>query len=66
LHENVQSIRAISDVLISFEQNDQTLEHQQLIVLKDKCQEIYHQTKQAEKERSVKQISMTEGEIDLF
>ncbi|MBL4764147.1 MAG: chemotaxis protein [Colwellia sp.] len=66
LSENVQSIQAISDVLISFERKDQTLVHQQLIVLKDKCQEIYHQTKQAEKARSVKQISMTEGEIDLF
>jgi len=66
LHGNVQSIQAISDVLISFERNDETAVHQQLVVLKDRCQDIYHQTKQAEKARSVKQISMEEGEIDLF
>ncbi len=66
LHGNLQSIQAISDVLISFERNDKTAVHQQLVVLKDRCQDIYHQTKQAEKARSVKQISMEEGEIDLF
>lgn len=66
LHENVQSIHAISEVLLSFEGNKQTSVHQQLIVLKDKCQEIYHQTKKTEDARSVKQISMEEGEIDLF
>ncbi|MBL4940273.1 MAG: hypothetical protein JKY81_01270 [Colwellia sp.] len=66
LQENVQSIHEISDVLISFEKHKQTPVHQQLIALKDKCQDVYYQTKLAENARSVKQMSMDEGEVDLF
>jgi len=66
LQENVQSIHEISDVLISFENHKQTPVHQQLLLLKGKCQDVYHLTKQAESGRSVKQITMDEGEIDLF
>jgi len=66
LHENVKSIHEISDVLISFEQHKQTPVHLQLIALKERCQDVYHQTKQAEDARSVKQITMDEGEVDLF
>lgn len=66
LQKNVQSIHEISDVLISFEQQKQTSLHQQLLTLKDKCQGVYHQTKLAEEARSVKQITMDEGDVDLF
>ena len=66
LQENVQSIHQISDVLISFEQHKKVPVHQQLLALKEKCQEVYHQTKQAEGKRSVKQVTMDEGEVDLF
>ena len=66
LQENVQSIHEISDVLISFEHHKQIPVHQQLLALKGKCQDVYQQTKQAEDARSVNQITMDEGEIDLF
>ena len=66
LQKNVQSIHEISDVLISFEQEKQTPLHQQLLTLKEKCQGVYHQTKLAEDARSVTQITMDEGEVDLF
>jgi len=66
LQMNVQSIHAISDVLSGFEANQQSSTHQQLTLLKDKCQKIYQQTKLTESERSVKQISMDEGEVELF
>ncbi len=66
LQENVLSIHEISDVLISFEQQKDLPVHQQLLSLKDKCQHVYFQTKQAENGRSVKQITMDEGEIELF
>ncbi len=66
LQMNVQSIHAINDVLSGFEANQQGSTHQQLALLKEKCQEIYQQTKSSENERSVKQISMDEGEVELF
>ena len=66
LEANIQSIHDISDVLISFEQNRETPVHDQLLSLKERCQNIYHQTKQAEEARSVKQLTMDEGDVDLF
>jgi len=66
IQENVQSIHQISDVLISFEQHKKVSVHQQLLALKEKCQNVYYQTKLAENARSVKQMSMDEGEVDLF
>ncbi len=66
LEANIQSIHDISDVLISFEQNKQTPVHEQLLALKDRCQKIYYETKQTEDARSVKQLTMDEGSVDLF
>lgn len=66
LQMNVKSIYAISEVLSGFEENKHASTHQQLTLLKDKCQEIYQQTKLSENARSVKQISMEEGDVELF
>ena len=66
LQMNVASIHSISDVLANFERNPNMTVHQQLITLKDKCQQVYQDTKLAEDSRSVKQLSMEEGEVDLF
>lgn len=66
LHLNVQSILAISDVLAGFDSAEEYSTHQQLLLLKDKCQETYQQTKMSESQRSVKQLSMDEGDVELF
>jgi len=66
LEMNVQSILAISDVLSGFEENQQGSTHNQLVLLKAKCQEIYQETKASENSRSVMQLSMDEGEVELF
>ena len=63
---NVASIHSISDVLANFEKKPNITVHQQLISLKEKCQQVYQETKFSEDKRSVKQLSMEEGEIDLF
>ena len=66
LQLNVSSLHEISDVLATFEKNPSITVHQQLINLKATCQKVYHETKQAEDLRSVKQLSMDEGEVELF
>ena len=66
LQMNVQSIQAISDVLAGFKTDQKHPTHQQLLLLKDKCQQIYQQTKMSENQRSVKQLSMDEGDVELF
>jgi len=66
LQKNVQSIHEISDVLVSFEQHKQIPVHQQLLALKEKCETVYQQTKQTEDSRSVNQITMDEGDVELF
>ena len=66
LQQNVKSINDISDVLIQFDYDSDGSVHHQLSLLKNKCEEVYHFTKSAESERSVKQFSMTEGEVELF
>lgn len=66
LQQNVTSIHTISDVLIQFNEDTEGSVHQQLILLKGKCKDVYHATKSAEGVRSVKQSSMDEGDIDLF
>lgn len=66
LQQNVESIHAISDVLSQFSENSTDTVHQQLTLLKDKCEEVYQVTKVAEASRSVKQYSMDEGDVELF
>jgi len=66
LQRNVASIHSISDVLANFKQNQNINVHQQLVTLKEKCQQVYKSTKLAEDSRSVSQLSMEEGEVDLF
>jgi methyl-accepting chemotaxis protein len=66
LEMNVSSLHEISDVLATFEKSQNITVHQQLIKLKATCQKVYHETRQAEDLRSVKQLSMDEGEVDLF
>jgi len=66
LQQNVKSINDISDVLIQFSYDYDGSVHHQLSLLKNKCEEVYHFTKTAESDRSVKQFSMKEGEVDLF
>lgn len=66
LQQNVKSINDISNVLIQFDYDSDDSVHHQLSLLKNKCEEVYHFTKSAESERSVKQFSMEEGEVELF
>jgi len=66
LQMNVSSIHEISDALATFDKNPETSVHQQLMKLKARCQQVYQETRQAEGSRSVKQLNMDEGEIDLF
>ncbi|MCO4799542.1 MAG: chemotaxis protein [Colwelliaceae bacterium] len=66
LQMNVASLHEISDVLATFVKNPSIGVHDQLVNLKETCQQVYQQTQQAEDIRSVKQISMDEGEVELF
>lgn len=66
LQQNINSIQTIITVLGEFEQVGNNLVHQQLLDLKYKCQEVYQQTKVLEENRSVKQLTMEEGEVELF
>jgi methyl-accepting chemotaxis protein len=66
LQMNVSSIHEISDALATFDKKPDTSVHQQLMNLKERCQQVYQETRQAEDSRSVKQLNMDEGEIDLF
>ncbi len=66
LQMNVSSLHEISDVLATFEKNQDVDVHNQLLKLKSTCQEVYHETRKAESTRSVKQLNMDEGEVDLF
>ncbi|PKI16143.1 methyl-accepting chemotaxis protein [Colwellia sp. 12G3] len=66
LQMNVSSLHEISDALATFVKNPSITVHQQLITLKTTCQQVYYKTQQSEGSRSVKQLNMDEGEIDLF
>jgi methyl-accepting chemotaxis protein len=66
LQMNVSSLHEISDVLMTFEKNQHVAVHQQLLKLKTTCQEVYQETSKVESSRSVKQMNMDEGEVDLF
>lgn len=66
LQLNVNSIHSISDVLAQFDPNKDINVHQQLLVLKEKCQDVYQSTKIEEASRSVKQLNLEEGEVELF
>jgi len=66
LQMNVSSLHEISDALATFDKNQGVAVHQQLMQLKSRCQQVYQETQQAEDSRSVKQLNMDEGEIDLF
>lgn len=66
LQRNLTSIHSISHVLSNFKQCPNTEVHQQLLSLQEKCQHVYKETQSAENKRSVNQISMEEGDIELF
>lgn len=66
LQMNVSSLHEISDALATFDKNQEAAVHEQLIKLKTRCQQVYLETQQSEASRSVKQLNMDEGEIDLF
>jgi len=66
LQMNISSIHSISDVLETFNSDPSLNIHSQLQTLKERCQHVYLETKQAENSRSVKQLCMDEGEVDLF
>jgi len=66
LQMNVSSLHEISDVLATFDKNRNIAVHQQLMKLKQTCQQVYHDTRQSEGSRSVKQLNMDEGEVELF
>lgn len=66
LQMNVSSLHEISDALATFVKNPDIAVHQQLVTLKATCQQVYHETQQSESSRSVKQLNMGEGEVELF
>ena len=66
LQMNVTSLHEISDALTTVIKNPDIAVHQQLIRLKTTCQQVYHETQQSENSRSVTQLNMDEGEIELF
>jgi len=63
---NISSIHEISDVLATFDKNQHIAVHQQLVKLKTTCQQVYLETRKSEDSRSVKQLNMDEGDVDLF
>jgi methyl-accepting chemotaxis protein len=63
---NVGSLHEISDALATFVKNPKIVAHQQLVTLKKTCQQVYHDTQQSEDLRSVKQLNMDEGKVELF
>jgi methyl-accepting chemotaxis protein len=66
LQMNVSSLHEISDALATFVKNPDIAVHQQLVTLKSTCQQVYQETQQSESSRSVKQLNMGEGEVELF
>ncbi|RHW77092.1 methyl-accepting chemotaxis protein [Colwellia sp. RSH04] len=66
LELNVESILSISQVLADFKNIPSAEVHHQLLNLKNKCQAVYKETNKAESQRSVKQLNMDEGDIELF
>ena len=66
LQMNVSSIHEISDVLATFNKDTDIDVHQQLLMLKSTCQNVYQATRKADESRSVLQLNMEEGEVDLF
>ena len=66
LKKNIESIHDISDVLMQFNEMGDRSVHQQLLLLKEKCEQVYHYTKDVESKRSVNQYSMEEGGVELF
>jgi methyl-accepting chemotaxis protein len=66
LQMNVGSLHEISDALATFVKNPKIVVHQQLVTLKKTCQQVYHDTQQSEDLRSVKQLNMDEGKVELF
>ena len=66
LQFNLDSIHSVSDVLAQFGPNKDINVHQQLLDLKEKCQNVYQTTKNEEASRSVKQFDLNEGDVELF
>ncbi|ALO34948.1 hypothetical protein CMT41_09630 [Colwellia sp. MT41] len=66
LQLNISSIHEISDVLAMFNKNTDEDMHEQLVKLKCTCQSVYQATQKADNSRSVLQLNMEEGEVDLF
>ncbi len=66
LQFNLDSIHSVSDVLAQFGPNKDINVHQQLLDLKEKCQNVYQTTKHEEANRSVKQFDLNEGDVELF
>ena len=66
LQMNISSIHEISDVLATFNKDTNIDVHEQLLMLKSTCQNVYQATRKADESRSVLQLNMEEGEVDLF
>jgi len=65
LKDNLAAISSLSQLLTDFDRNkDNCAEQLSNITLQ--CEEIIENTKQADESRSVSQMSMEEGEVDLF
>lgn len=66
IKENIKRIEQVSEKLVCSENYSESCFNPRVIEIRDKCQELYKRTKKAEINRSVKQESMNEGDIDLF
>ncbi len=66
LQLNISNIHEISDVLVMFNKNTDVDMHEQLIQLKCTCQSVYQATQKSDNSRSVLQLNMEEGEVELF
>jgi len=65
LKDNMLTISSIYELINGFDFNRSTVE-QQLQILQQQCQNIIDQSHHSEEKRSVSQVSMDEGDVELF
>ena len=66
LQTNMKNMYEINEVLQSFENCNKASVHHSMLALAKKSQEVHQNTKTFEIKRKVKQMSMDEGDIELF
>lgn len=66
LQHNLQTLHKLNYKLKNLVANQAQVKGEDLVGLQKECQELFTQTQQANRKRSVTQVSMDEGEIELF